>query len=232
MKEFDRYNDIYRDEIDKAVAFSGQSHDFYIKVKARFLLDLLGRMRAQSGAGRLRALDVGCGHGYIHPFLTAAGADLELTGIDVAGGVLDGARKANPAVRYDVYDGRRLPYEAGSFDAAFTIAVMHHVPAAEWGGFLAEMRRVVKPGGLIAVIEHNPINPLTRWIVRTCPLDKNAVLLPSGQVARLLRDAGLVNIERRYILFTPFEGRFFRKLDDWLGWLPLGAQYCMTARVP
>jgi len=91
---------------------------------------------------------------------------------------------------------------------------------------------VVRPGGLVAIVEHNPVNPLTQWIVKTCLFDENAVLLRSSLLARLFRDTGLQELERRFIIFTPFNSEFFRHLDAHLSWLPLGAQYCMAARVP
>ena len=55
-------------------------------------------------------------------------------------------------------------------------------------------------------------------------------LLVSGIAT--FRATGLVELERRFIIFTPFDGAFFRQLDDGLSWLPLGAQYCMATRVP
>ena len=241
MKEFDHYRDGYSQQINQAIAFSGQTQDFYTAVKARCLLDIFSRLRpsksvseaASGDAGpALEVLDVGCGQGLIHPYLHPSKSNLKLTGIDVAGTVIDEAKAANPHVHYDVYDGERLPYGADTFDAAFAIAVMHHVPPANWASFLAEMSRVVRPGGLVAIVEHNPINPLTQWIVRSCPFDENAVLLRSGRLARLFRATGLVELERRFIIFTPFDSAFFRQLDAGLSWLPLGAQYCMAARVP
>jgi ubiquinone/menaquinone biosynthesis C-methylase UbiE len=93
--------------------------------------------------------------------LTQSKLSLRLTGIDVASTVVEEARAANPGVTYHDYDGDRLPYPDQSFDAAYTIAVMHHVPPPQWPAFLQEMRRVVRPGGLIVIFEHNPINPLT-----------------------------------------------------------------------
>lgn len=241
MKEFDHYRDGYSQQINKAIAFSGQTQDFYTEVKARCLLDILSKLRTQGApsdaaapdAGPpLKVLDVGCGQGLIHPYFHPSKANLKLTGIDVAGTVIDEAREANPHVHYDVYDGQQLPYPDNSYDAAYAIAVMHHVPPANWASFLTEMMRVVRPGGLVAIVEHNPINPLTQWIVKSCPFDENAVLLRSGRLASLFRAAGLIEPERRFIIFTPFDGAFFRQLDAGLSWLPLGAQYCMAARVP
>ena len=51
-------------------------------------------------------------------------------------------------------------------------------------GFVADMVRVTRPGGLVCVIEHNPLNPLTRLAVNRCPFDADAVLLRSGQLAK------------------------------------------------
>jgi ubiquinone/menaquinone biosynthesis C-methylase UbiE len=238
MKEFDHYRDGYSSQIDKAIAFSGQTQDFYTQVKARCLLDIFAKLRPASAAASpgdkppLKVLDVGCGQGLIHPYFPPSETNLKLTGIDVAGTVIDEAREANPHVHYDVYDGEHLPYADHAFDAAYAIAVMHHVPPANWTSFLVEMTRVVRPGGLVAIVEHNPINPLTQWIVKSCPFDENAVLLRSGRLANLFRAAGLVEMERRFIIFTPFDSGFFRQLDASLSWLPLGAQYCMAARVP
>jgi SAM-dependent methyltransferase len=241
MREFDHYRDGYSEQINKAIAFSGQSHDFYIEAKARYLQDLFRRLRkrlpdtmiaAVGGAQPLDVLDVGCGHGLIHRFLRPPDVGVNLTGIDVAGTIIEDAKKANPHVHYDVYDGKRLPYSAQSFDAAFAIAVLHHVPPTSWNAFIAEMRRVVRRGGIVALIEHNPINPLTQRVVRNLRMDDNAVLLGAGRLARLIADAGMVEIERRFILFTPFRGAVFRRLDGLLRWLPLGAQYCIVARVP
>jgi hypothetical protein len=109
---------------------------------------------------------------------------------------------------------------------------MHHVRPPEWPGFLSEMRRVVRPGGIAVVIEHNPMNPLTRRIVNCCPLDKNAMLLWSGQLKAMLSNAGFQNVSVRFILFTPFDNAFFRSVDRALGSIPLGAQYMTVGSVP
>ena len=230
MAEFDQYKETYEAQIGRATKFSGKNHDFFVRAKATYFIDVL-KKKMETGID-IRLLDIGCGHGLIHPLLEASGLPLQITGIDVAAGVIDLARRANPRVRYDVYEGEALPYEFGSFDAAVTITVVHHVPPPRWSDFVAEMKRVVRPGGIVAVFEHNPYNPLTAYIVRTCPVDKNAVLLPSWRLVRLMRLIGLEEVETRFILFTPFELPLFRGFDRSMGWLPFGAQYYVTGRVP
>ena len=80
--EFDHYQETYRSQIDDAVAFSGQSHDFFTRVKANYLIDLIGELIQTSRAENrpISVLDVGCGHGHIHPYLMGAKLKLNLTG--------------------------------------------------------------------------------------------------------------------------------------------------------
>jgi hypothetical protein len=78
------------------------------------------------------------------------------------------------------------------------------------------------------VIEHNPMNPATRWVVKRCPLDKGATLLAPGTLVRTFQSAGLQQVTTRYFQFTPFKPRPFRVLDSALSWLPIGAQYCVS----
>ena len=64
---------------------------------------------------------------------------------------------------------------------------------------------MTKQGGLFAVYEHNPINPMTRWAVWRCPFDHDAVLLRSGKVRELLRNQGFEIVKCRYLFFMPFD---------------------------
>jgi SAM-dependent methyltransferase len=234
QQEFDRHKETYRSDIDQAVAFSGQSHDFFTRVKAEYLIDLLQALARERDGSTLplEVLDIGCGHGHIHAYLTQSSVQMNLSAIDVAATVVEEARLLNPTVNYRSYEGERLPYKDSSFDAAYTIAVMHHVPPPQRSALLNEMRRVTRPGGLIVIFEHNPINPLTQWIVRTCPIDENAVLLGNRRLSKLVSQAHFVEVESRYILFTPLDGPRYRAFDKLIGWLPLGAQYYVSARVP
>src|SRR5262249_59211928 len=105
--------------------------------------------------------------------------------------MVERATERNPWAIYSAYDtGEPLPYDEGSFDVAFAICVFHHVPPLERPALTAEMARVTRPGGLVAIFEHNPWNPLTRKAVRDCPFDEDAVLLSRPNARRLLDGAG------------------------------------------
>lgn len=225
--DFNQTKESYRGQIEQTIAFAGQGLDFYTRVKAHYLRDVAAAALPHVKEPHL--LDIGCGHGYIHPELRAAG--FRITGVEVAQEVLPLAREANPGVEYRGYDGHHLPFEDHSFDVATAICVMHHVPPPQWPAFASEMRRILKPGGLAIVFEHNPWNPATRYVVASNEIDADAVLLSAPRLRSLLSDAGLTHVSSKSILFTPFAGRFFRELDKRLGWLPLGAQYYAMGRV-
>lgn len=228
MSEFDAYRDTYRQAVEEALPVGGMDLDRFTEAKVRHLLGIAERKLGPPDA--LDVLDVGCGGGETDRFLD--GRFASLSGTDVSQGLLAAAREANPGVDYRAGDGERLPYDDGAFDLSFCINVMHHVPPPQWPRFVAEMGRVTRPGGLVAIFEHNPLNPLTRRVVSQCAFDEDAVLLSRRTATGLLRGAGLKPAEGGYVLFVPVRARWTTALDRSLRWLPLGAQYFATARVP
>ena len=185
-------------------------------------------MRRRLGDPReLTILDIGCGVGVTDAFLIPEFGQVH--GVDVTPGVIDEARAANPTADYQVYDGGRLPFDDASVDVAFAICVVHHVPPADWAAFASEMARVVRPGGLAMLFEHNPLNPLTRRAVNNCEFDEDAVLLGRRTAAGLLTGAGMRVAERKFIVFFPFGAQRLAPVERRLGWLPLGAQYYVAA---
>jgi len=99
----------------------------------------------------LRWVDVGCGNGAFTERLVERCAPAEVQGIDPSAEQLSFAR-TRPAARLAQFqqgDAMALPFADNSFDAAVMALVLFFVPDPAKG--LAEMVRVVKPGGLIAV---------------------------------------------------------------------------------
>lgn len=224
--EFDAYRSTYAKAVNDSIAFSGLNVDFFTQAKAVRLVDLLATLIGPPN--ELSVLDVGCGVGTYHPLLR--GKVGRITGIDPSAACIDEARKNNPDVSYRTYDGSKLPYEDGTFDAVYAICVMHHVPQEDWRQFSDELTRVTKPGGLVILFEHNPYNPFTRKAVSTCPFDADAVLLSKSTASDYLRNAGLRDVHGGYILTIPSIGGVLRKIDDVLGSMPFGAQYYVVGR--
>src|SRR5438445_466329 len=92
------------------------------------------------------------------------------------------------------------------------------------------MLRVARPGGLACVFDHNPFNPLTRRAVSNCDFDTDAVLLTMRRTAAAFSRAGATIEDRRYYLFTPFEGRPVACGERLLRRVPLGGQYVVAGR--
>ncbi|UED88788.1 class I SAM-dependent methyltransferase [Streptomyces profundus] len=103
-------------------------------------------------AGR-RILDVGCGSGLLFAALGDRGA--MVSGFDSSAGMLELARRRlGVGADLRVADlGSPLPYPDDTFDDVVASLVLHYLE--DWGPALAELRRVLKPGGrLIASVDH------------------------------------------------------------------------------
>jgi SAM-dependent methyltransferase len=224
LTDFDRYGTHYEELVERSISFGGRGHDFYLRAKAVALLDLV--VRRLGDPRQVSAIDVGCGSGALDRELSALG---RLEGVDPSEAMVAAARAANPQVEYRVADGTALPHEDAAFDLAFASCVLHHVPLERRADFVGELGRVIRPGGLAVVLEHNPFNPLTRLAVHRCEFDEDAELLPLRETKRRLADAGLRTAEQRYILFVPLEARPVRRLERLLARVPFGAQYYVAA---
>jgi SAM-dependent methyltransferase len=228
-ERFDNYRFSYGEVVEESIRFSGLKHDFFLTAKADLLRRLVDeRGLRQNGTG-VRALDVGCGVGSLHAHLEGAFASLD--GCDVSQESLRRAGQVNARVTYRACTSSNLPYGDGTFDLAFASCVVHHIPPNSWLDLFREMRRVVRPGGVACIIEHNPYNPLTRLAVLRCPFDDDAVLLSAGKAALLFQATGLSDIQSEHFLLLPSARPFARKVERWLSALPLGAQYACSARV-
>jgi SAM-dependent methyltransferase len=111
------------------------------------MLELAGNV-----AGR-RILDAGCGSGPLSAALRDRGA--VVTGIDSSAGMLELARRrlgGDADLRVvDLADP--LPFADGAFDDVIASLVLHYLE--DWGPTLAELRRVLAPGGrLLVSVEH------------------------------------------------------------------------------
>jgi SAM-dependent methyltransferase len=113
---------------------------------------------ARTLAGAARVLDFGCGEGYGTRLLADHVGDI--VGVDVEESVIAHASAEYGRVncRFQRYDGERLPFDAGAFDAVVSFQVIEHI----WHDrqYVAEAARVLKPGGRFLVTTPNAANRL------------------------------------------------------------------------
>jgi SAM-dependent methyltransferase len=182
-----------------------------------------------AGIGRpmqnLSWVDIGCGKGDLlrlgaANFGRAMGCDVSREMMEDCAG-LDVRVQDDPAV---------LPFPDGSADFVTAVCVYHHVPPQARASLTAEMRRILKPGGVSAIIEHNPWNPATQIIVRRTPIDADAILLRMSETASLMRAAALRIVHREFFLYLP-EKLYHQAswLESWGKRVPLGGQYAVFA---
>ena len=216
----DRYAELIRDPLREKFSASDR---FFAERKIQVIRKFYERRGVDTR--KLRWLDVGCGQGDLlrlgKPHFGAA------TGTDPSSKMLESC--ADLDVRLQPSPGH-LPFEDRSFDFITAVCVYHHVPEEQRPAFTGEILRLLKPGGIFCVIEHNPINPVTRLIVSRTPVDADAHLLTAGQTRNLLSSAGCSILDTQYFLFLPQRiHQYLGPLEDRLGRVPLGGQYCMMS---
>jgi ubiquinone/menaquinone biosynthesis C-methylase UbiE len=96
-------------------------------------------------------LEYGCGFGRLSPIFARHAR--RHTAIDINPSAVQAAAVAYPDLRFDTYDGHRLPFEAATFDLVVTWTVVQHIPPSRIDEALADILRVLQPGGRILLCE-------------------------------------------------------------------------------
>jgi SAM-dependent methyltransferase len=222
----------------KEVWEAGDAYEHYIGRWSRLVArDFLGWLDRPAGS---HWLDLGCGTGALSAAILERCAPAGLTGIDPSAGFVATARAriVDARARFEQGDGQALLLVDGTLDVAVSGLVLNFV--ADPGAMLREMRRVVRPGGTVAlyVWDYAGEMQLMRYFWDAAvALDPGAKELDEGVrfpvcqpdvLAALFRDAGL-----EAVATGPFDvATVFRGFDDY--WIPfLGGQgpapgYCMS----
>lgn len=226
--EFDLLADEYHEQHKTNVAITGEGPEYFAEYKIADLATLVRERGLAAG----HILDFGCGIGNSVPFFRKYFGQSELHCGDVSARSIEIAQTRFPGQEKYVLIDKGIPLPTHSQDIVFSACVFHHIPHEEHQHWLAELLRVTRPGGLLAIYEHNPLNPLTVRAVNTCPLDVNARLIRGSTLRRRALASGWEGARVDYKLFFPSMLKSLRPLEQHLGWLGLGAQYRMAARCP
>jgi SAM-dependent methyltransferase len=154
---------------------------------ARALREFIGN---ETGS---RILEVGCGTGHWLDVLQAS--ENFIMGLDFSAGMLAQARSSLPEMALIRGTAEHLPVPTASLDRVFCINALHHFPNKP--AFLAEVRRVLRPGGKMLSVGLDPRRNLDKWHVydyfqESLAIDRQRY--PSSEVlCEWMSDAGFQN---------------------------------------
>lgn len=180
----------------------------------------------------VQALEIGCGTGNFTEVFAASGA--ALLALDISEDLLEKARARSlpNTVRFVCQPFETLDM-AGTFDAIIGSSVLHHL---EIKPALAELFRLLRPGGIMAFAEPNMLNPQIMveknvpWIKERMGDSPDETAFFRGQMRRLLRDAGFtaISVTPRDWLHPAVPGRMIttvRKVEALLNKIPLVREF-------
>ncbi len=181
----------------------GSGHDWAERYESR------AKTRAIVGLGLAagqRVLDVGVGTGKEQARLMAAVApNGQVVGIDISP-VMLGLTRSRTGASVCLADARHLPFADGGFDRLFCAYVLDLIQAADLSGILTEFRRVLKPGGRLALVSLTEgVDPASRLLVAVWKLAYAVSPVACGgcrplRLARLVERAGLEVLSRDVVV--------------------------------
>ena len=158
------------------------------------------RLLDQAGVGPgQRVLEIGCGTGNLllaakqtQPAATVVGLDPDLTALARA---QRKARRRGLAVQLDRGYADQLPYADDSVDVVLSSFMLHHVPADEREPAIREVRRVLRPGGALHLVDiGGTAGPADGWIARRAHRHELTREHVGDGIPDLLRRAGFTDV--------------------------------------
>jgi trans-aconitate methyltransferase len=223
---FDSHASDYEAECMRGLSVSGESKEFFARGRLAHLSGFLARTGRPHPE---RIVDFGCGIGDVSTLLAETFAESRVLGLDSSSRCIERASahasaRVSFATTADAAAAQPLPA-----DLVHVNGVVHHVPPKDRPALMAALHAWVRPGGLLALFENNPLNPGTRIVMARIPFDHDAVPITARRTRRLLHDSGFEVLEIAYLFYFPHFLRGLRGLEPLLTSLPLGAQYGVFA---
>ena len=160
-----------------------------------------------------RVLEIGCGTGTLlltakqaQPAATVVGVDPDLTALARA---QRKARRRGLAVQLDRGYADELPYADDSVDVVLSSFMLHHVPADRREPAMREVRRVLRPGGALHLVDIGGADaPADGWIARRAHRHELTSENFGGGIPDLLRRAGFADVSETGSDVRHHVGRF------------------------
>lgn len=210
---FDNYADNYNEHINKSFGSLENNLDYYHIKKSEIL-------KMELGYQPKKILDLGCGVGTMLKLLSKQFPDSIFYAQDESPKSMDYIKKNHPNVNClsDLNTEEK-------FDLIFLSNVIHHVKSSERDDLFKKIHNLLNPEGKLFIFEHNPYNPLTLKLVANCEFDADAELIKKKDLIKICKRNDLKIFKSGYIHFFPSKLGFLFKIENYLKWLFLGAQY-------
>jgi len=222
--EFDLLADEYQLNLTNAIAITGETPGFFSEYKVADCL----KMVKVSNAPADTILDFGSGIGSSIPFFRKYFPLSTISCAEVSERSIEISKSRFPGNETYLQVKDTIPIPSNSIDVVFTACVFHHIPKQEHLYWIGELKRILKPGGILFIYEHNPMNPLTVRAVKRSPLDVNAQLIAANEFLQNIRMVKFVRAQVSYKLFFPKQLSRLRFLEPSLEKLCFGAQYRLS----
>jgi trans-aconitate methyltransferase len=219
--DFDDFAEDYDELLKKQLSFFDSRVDYFAEHKISIVRNLIKH-------SPVRVLEFGCGVGNNIRHLVSYFPEAQISGCDISIKSLDMAAKRNPTAHLFPVPDETIPRDSKA-DLIFIANVFHHIPPDKRYATAQIVKGLLAREGELFIFEHNPLNPVTRHLVNTCPLDAEAKLLKPKELISLLNHVGFTITRKHYILFFPSFLSILRPLERYLAFLALGGQYVIQA---
>ncbi|MFA6129506.1 MAG: class I SAM-dependent methyltransferase [Candidatus Omnitrophota bacterium] len=211
-----------------------KNHKYYVKVKSLHLLKKVEEFYGD--LKNLDCVDLGCGTAETDEYFQDKFRHIFCC--DYSAGMLEYAAKKNLRnVTFKLCQSERLPFDNDSVDIVLMYGLIHHIDTGEKiVKTFNEASRILKKGGIVVVYDFNPLNPVSRYIVRNCPIDSGVNLdgyrrsvfpttfyLP--ELVEELKNAGFIIGRKEFLLFFPKILSALLPLEPFLAGIPFGGMY-------
>jgi len=221
--DFDKYAEEYDKVLKEDLEFFGEENNYFAEYKVKIVKNETKSLPA-------RILEYGCGIGRNIEYFTKMFPQSKITGCDISQKSLELSKKRNPTADFFLISDVEVNKHQERFDIIFISCVLHHIEPRLRNEVMGNIAKMLNSGGELYIFEHNPLNPVTRKIVRECIWDEDAILLYPKESLNLVREAGLELIIKKYSLFFPSQLKALRGLEKFINFLPVGGQYYIIAK--
>jgi SAM-dependent methyltransferase len=222
--EFDKFADSYRDCVNSTLGPSGEDSEYFARGRVAWLKTIF-----KDDSNIHQVMDYGCGIGLGVPHLLTLPQVESVIGVDVSEKSLEHARAnfGSERVQFSSFADRK---PAADIDLAVCCSVFHHIPLEDRELAVKYIYDSLRPGGQLALFEHNPWNPGVVYIMNHSPIDQDAIRVKPQRARRMLSEGGFSILRTDYLFVFPGFLKIFRGLEPFLSRWAVGAQYLVLAR--